>query len=106
MAQKPAKSKPVRAKTRNPRPKRAPQMIRFEDFAENLAVLNLMIDDCWEVDFPAASDVAIFIENNGSIQERAEALLAVLPTAKRVFERACEKRESARKRARRDSKKD
>ena len=69
--------------------------IAFEDFAEWMATIRLLID--WtDVQEPCASDLAIFVANKGTVTEKAEALIAMIPIATRVFERGGEQEEKYR----------
>jgi hypothetical protein len=57
--------------------------------AEDLVVLDGMVLDSRFTDMEriAASDLAIFIVNQGTTDERAEAFAAVFPIARRIYER-------------------
>ncbi len=61
----------------------------YELTARDLDFMDNVIDNGWgkgAASF-AASDLACYIHNEGDADDRAEALLAILPIARRVFER-------------------
>ncbi len=63
--------------------------IPFEQYAEDLDLITCMIDDRGMTDVEGfdASDLAVFISNKGSAADRAEALLAIVPVARRLYDR-------------------
>ncbi len=65
----------------NPRPP-----IPFAQYAEGLDLLGSLIDDR-EADNCDTSSLAMFIHNKGSAEDRAEGLLAILPVARRLYDR-------------------
>lgn len=75
--------------------------IDFSTFAEHLETLLSMIDHpACDIHEPDCSALGIFICNKGSKEDKAEALLAIMPVATRVFLRWDEAREAGLEAAR------
>jgi len=74
--------------------------VPFSVFADYIETLDSMIADAafYDVESCDASDLGTFIHNVGTAAERAEALLALMPVATRVFLR-CDAANDARREA-------
>jgi len=61
--------------------------IDFPTFAEHMETLVNMIDSHVDIKSPECAALGTFICNHGTKEDNAEALLAIMPVATRVFQR-------------------
>lgn len=71
----------------------APRTLDFQQVVDAIELADCMITDggCRDVDSCAVSDLGILIYNKGTPADRLEAFLALVPIARRVYERPEEK---------------
>jgi len=64
------------------------RVVPFAEVSEAISIVGLLIDSySGDVTGPGPSDLGTFIHNNGNEEECCEALLALAPIARRVYER-------------------
>lgn len=72
-----------------PLPEAEPERMRvipFEEYARDMDLLGCMIDE-HVIETSDTPGLAIFIHNRGGPEARAEGLLALLPVARKLYER-------------------